>query len=268
MLSLVALSCFTLKLTALTIYTAGPHNHGIGLNNTDIHSNGEAKAAQTFIQPGAIVFDIGANKGDWSTYALTLAPNISLYIFEPIPSVFKILENNIRSPHAKFFNIAVAEHNTTKTFFYYDQNIRCSEFSSLHRRSADIEKALNISPLPITVTTKNLDSICQEEGISHIDFLKIDTEGAEWEIIRGAKGLLQKKAVAVLQFEYGGNYQDAKTTLEQVYTFLTQHDYSVFRIIPDGLLYIAEWDPALENYQYSNHLAVSNSRLKLVFKNS
>lgn len=258
--------CFIMtNISALTVHKAGPHNQHIGYNNTDLASNGEANVVRTFIQPGYVVFDIGANKGDWSAYALSITPDILLYIFEPIPTVFRILKNNIISPSATFFNIAVSETNTTKTFFYYDKNLRFSEFSSLYRRSEDIERILNMMPTAITVSTKNLDTICEEQSLSRIDYLKIDTEGAEWEIIRGATGLLANRTISVLQFEYGGNYQDAGTTLEQIYKFLTHYDYSVFRIIPNALIYIDSWDQVLENYQNSNYIALSNDYIKNQF---
>jgi FkbM family methyltransferase len=246
----------------LPIYQATPDKQNAGYNNCDMTKNGELDVVNNFIKPDHVVFDIGANKGDWSAYVLKTIPGIALYAFEPIPDIFVILKKNIPSTNVAFFNIAVAEEDTTKAFFYYAKNSVLCELSTLHRRSDEVEQRFTMKPTVLSVPTKKIDSICKELGISHIDFMKIDTEGAELDVLHGARGLLERNAISILQFEYGGTYKDAQITLEEVYTFLTSHDYSIFRMIPNGLIQISEWNPTLESYQYSNYLAVANQNMK------
>ena len=111
----------------------------------------------------------------------------------------------------------------------------------------------------IEVEQDSLENFCADHSIDRIDFLKIDTEGAEWRILKGAESLLQHGRIGAIQFEYGGCYLDAGATLEQAYHLLTSNNYLVFRIVPSGLLHIALWDNALENYLYSNYFAVLKS---------
>lgn len=173
------------------IYKASSDNHNIGYDNCDMRTNGELNIVNLLIKPGHIIFDIGANKGEWSKHVLSISPDMHLYAFEPIPNVFRLLKANLNAKNIRFFNIALAEENATKNFFYYDQTLQISQLSSLHRRSNEVEQLLQISPAQITVQTRTLDSICQEEGIVHIDFLKIDTEGAKWQVLKGATNLLR-----------------------------------------------------------------------------
>lgn len=53
----------------------------------------------------------------------------------------------------------------------------------------------------IEVVTTTLDEFCRSESISHVDLLKIDTQGAEYAVLEGAAGMLMQRAVTVLVFE-------------------------------------------------------------------
>ena len=88
--------------------------------------------------------------------------------------------------------------------------------------------------------------------------MKIDTEGNELYVLLGAEKLLQKQAIDIIQFEYGGCYLDSKTTLHQVYRYLRSKGYTIYRIASDGLIEIPIWHKKLENFAYSNYLAVKN----------
>ena len=108
----------------------------------------------------------------------------------------------------------------------------------------------------IVVNVNTLDSFCLENLVSHIDFLKIDTEGEELNVLKGASSLLKNKLISVIQFEYGGCYIDSETTLKEVYNLLVKHGFEIFRISPKGLIKIGKWKEQIENYKYCNYLAV------------
>ena len=89
----------------------------------------------------------------------------------------------------------------------------------------------------------------------------------EYDVLRGAEDILRAGRVKFIQFEYGGTYPGANTSLKQVCEFLSGFGYSLFRILPDGLLHIPKWRDELETYRLSNYLAVSpgeNSRWKAI----
>jgi len=109
----------------------------------------------------------------------------------------------------------------------------------------------------ISVPTRSLDSFTKEHNINHIDFAKIDTEGAEANILYGGKNMVSNQNISCIQFEYGGCYPDANKTLYEVYQYLTAFGYKIYRIIDDGLIYINEWNNKIENSLYSNYLAHS-----------
>jgi len=240
----------------LKVHNDGPVFDDVGFDNSDCQTNGEFALLRCLIKPGDVVFDIGANTGQWSRQVLSSIGPVKMHSFEPIGDVFAKLETNLRGAGVSLHNIAFSDKNEVKTFFYYNKSPKLARLSTFYRRCESIEHDLNIKPVEIPVQARTLDWFCSEHSISHIDYLKVDTEGAELDVLRGAAGILRGHRVGKMQFEYGGNYSDAGITLRQICELLTSYGYSIFRIIPQGLVHICRWRDALENYQYSNYAAV------------
>lgn len=87
--------------------------------------------------------------------------------------------------------------------------------------------------------------------------MKIDSEGAECDILQGALELLQKQKIDFIQFEYGQTYTDSKRTLKEAYDLLTHTGYTLFKIHRDGIVHVKSWFDWMENFYQSNYLAVS-----------
>lgn len=226
-------------------------NQSIPTDNTD----GETSLAHYILKDKDIVFDIGANKGDWSRMALEANSTIRLFSFEPIPEIYNMLKNSLEHlKNVEFFNFAFSDQQGKSDFYYFSGPIGNSILSGLFDRQ--ILRQWIGQPDLITVKLETLDHFCAIMNISTIDFLKIDTEGAEWKVLNGAKELMRSHKIKSLQFEYGGTYPDAKITLKQVMQFLTENRYLIFKIVPSGLQLISQWQPSLENYEYSNYFAI------------
>ena len=232
---------------------------GQGYDEDDMRKNGEHKLVSELIEDGDVVFDVGANKGIWSGQVLSRHGQVRLFAFEPVPETFEILRKSIatNSGAVSIINGAVSHEDGKKTFYHYVNNDKIAELSTFHRRTS-VEKQLGLKSRPISVEAIRLDTFCTEHAIDHIDYLKIDTEGGEHDVLRGAVGLLREKKIKFIQFEYGGAYRDAKIGLSQVYELLSGFGYSLFRLLPDSLLHIPKWRDELETYRLSNYLAVSS----------
>ncbi len=228
----------------------------IGYDNCNMKTNGECRVATYFINQGNNVFDVGANVGEWSKHVMSISSNLNIYAFEPIPGVFNQLKKNLPFEHISCFNLALSDKASKKTFVYYKKNNTTSRLSGFFRRPI-VEEKLSVAPTSIQVDTEPLDSFVSTKNIASIDFLKIDTEGAELSILQGARNLLKNNQIKIIQFEYGGTYLDANTTLQEVYSLLSSYGYSIFRIIPNGIIHIRQWRDKLENYRYSNYLAIT-----------
>jgi FkbM family methyltransferase len=245
-------------LARVKISIDSPGFDSAGYDEDDAKKNGELNLISGLIQSGDVVFDVGANRGFWSREVLSLHREVRLFAFEPVPKTFETLKRNVRSgsPPVGTFNVALSHEDAEKAFYHYANNEKISELSTFHRR-VSVEKQLGLQPRPITVKATRLDTFCEKHSVSHIDYLKIDTEGGELDVLKGAEGLLRGRKVTFIQFEYGGTYADAKVTLKQVCEFLTSFGYALFRVVPDGLLHIGKWRNELENYRLSNYLAAA-----------
>ncbi len=106
-----------------------------------------------------------------------------------------------------------------------------------------------------TVKVTTVDNYCCGNAISHIDFLKVDVEGHELAVMRGAAEMLKKQAIDYIQFEYGGCWIDSRTLFMDMYDFLTGYGYVVGKIMPEGIDFYDRYDQRLETFQMANFFA-------------
>ena len=105
-----------------------------------------------------------------------------------------------------------------------------------------------------------LSNYCSENHISNIDFIKIDVEGHELEVIKGGRELFENQRVNMIQFEYGGTYLDSRTFLRDVFEFFSDLNYSFYKLFPFPklLAHVSSYDVSYENFQYSNWIVIRN----------
>jgi hypothetical protein len=102
--------------------------------------------------------------------------------------------------------------------------------------------------------TRTLDDVCAEECIAHIDLLKIDTEGHELAVLRGARRMIDSGSIDAIQFEFGGCAIDARTYLRDFFRLLGER-YQIHRVTPRGLLPV-DYSEREEVFVSSNFLAL------------
>ncbi|MGL5807618.1 MAG: FkbM family methyltransferase [Xenococcaceae cyanobacterium] len=213
-----------------------------------IASNGEALLATTIAPHVNSFIDVGANKGEWVEIVL---PNLkkvgSGLLYEPNSFAYaKLVDRFIHIEGLNIKNMALGENICEKIFY---ESRKASNLSSLVSKNyADVIEKI------VEVTT--LDSESQKHGLTKIDFLKIDTEGYDLNVLKGAQGLLSQQNIGVLQFEYNRNWLDAGSTLYNAIKFLESLKYKVFLLKSDGL-YQFRYEWYGEYYEYSNFVGIS-----------
>ena len=212
----------------------------VGFGNTNGRNNGESNLIQNVLRSGDVVFDVGADIGNWSRYILETSKDVSLYAFEPIPMSFKFLEKNMNFENIFLYNIALSQDVGFVNFFVYMGGNGLTDCSSLYYRPVIGQHLLK----EIEVETQSLDYFSKKNNISKIDFLKLDVEGAEYFIFLGAQEMLNRKAITQIQFEYGGCNIDSNITLKEIYEFLILKDFSVYRM---GVFPNSKWSIDLPN---------------------
>jgi FkbM family methyltransferase len=223
---------------------------------------GERWALENFLPETGVMFDVGAHVGAWTQSVLARNPNLNVHLFEPTPNTYQKLLRLLTCTQADRLAmgqlicnpLAVSNTETTLRFHAYKD----SGLNSLYRRNRDLEINLGLgSPSAINLPTTTLDAYCDRLGIHHVHFVKIDVEGAELDVLQGAKNLLQHELIDFIQFEYGGTYQDAGISFGEVHDFLDSYNYFIFVLNDDGMEWIPYYDISLEDYNYKNFLAIS-----------
>lgn len=220
-----------------------------GENNCDINTNGELVVLKKYLKDCKVIFDVGANQGDWTELALSINPQLQIHLFEPSKFTFQILKDKLPNVKAVFNNIGLGDVEEEKEFYIQEDG---STVSSLFKRdffeSGKTEK----------VKIDTVDNYCQKLQLDNIDFLKIDVEGNEFNVLKGARKMLENGSIKFLQFEYGGTYIDADILLKDVFMYLDGLDYSVYKILHNRLKKIKKYEQALEDFQNANYLIINN----------
>ena len=164
------------------------------------------------INQNANCIDVGCHKGEILNMMLQYAPEGKHYAFEPIPYLFTELEKKFTNK-ALIFPCALSDSEGRTTF----QHVKnAPAYSGLKRRKYDIS---NPEIEEIEVEIKMLDEMIPSN--EKIDFIKIDVEGAEFGVLKGAKNLLTKNKPTIL-FECGKGASDYYgTNPADLYDFTT-----------------------------------------------
>lgn len=202
---------------------------------SDCFKNGEIEYYKTILPQLKTVFIIGAKNDE--IYVQMASKDVEFHLFDPNPQYCQDLHENLKNyPNVKINEIGLSDKDSIVT--YYPETISCLPRSHYESRYK----------LPqYTVNLTTLDKYCQENNITHIDFLKIDTEGFEVPIIRGSKNMLPH--IENIQFEYGGTWKDAGYSL--VNFFQEFSEYQFYKIFPQQIIHVKVPN---EDFTYSNYI--------------
>jgi FkbM family methyltransferase len=174
-----------------------------------------------------IVFDIGANRGQTLLQFRPFFRNAHLYCFEPDPEAFAYLERVASAVESvSVFNVALGSSDGEMTLYCN----AASEGNSLLEVSHEIEEGTAPGWLRPKgrkqVPVHRLDTFCGERCIERIDLLKLDTQGYEAEVLRGAKRLLKHKAINLILAEVQfSEYYENQAYFDDVYAVLKGSGY-------------------------------------------
>ncbi|WP_259110016.1 FkbM family methyltransferase [Salinibacter ruber] len=220
----------------------------------NISSNGEKWFIKKHVSRNAqCVVDIGANRGGWvSTVCQSSSSRIEAFCYEPDPRVSSEFKSNTEKLSGVYLReIAVGEESgKIEIFLDRESTEKTSAVSGVSKDSIKKE---------VEITT--LDEEFERIPTEYIDMLKIDVEGYEESVLRGANRLLSKGKIGCIQFEYGGAWAKASATLQGVVSFLRDHEYEVFLLQPNCLQAI-DFELIGEYFGYSNYIAVKKSKIQ------
>ncbi|MCI0764728.1 FkbM family methyltransferase [Bacillus sp. TL12] len=158
----------------------------------------------TLIKPGSHILDAGANIGSMSIILAKINPLVTIYCFEPDPLNYSLLNinivlNDVQNIHT--FNYALSKEQKFTTF--YKNNINYGD----HRTSKPLENDADISNfghLPMIVPSVNIVNFLKEclgeQSPNYFDIVKIDTQGADIEILDSCLPLIKDHSTIVMEY--------------------------------------------------------------------
>lgn len=219
---------------------------------SNFKTNGEFKVMKQFLPTSTIVFDVGANQGEWIKQALHINPNIQAHCFEPCKDSYDALVKN--NPNIICNHMGLSSKKQDKEIFLFNE---CSSYNSLYQRKGLL--GIKVPTKTETIQLDTLDNYCQTHNITHIDFLKIDVEGHELEALKGSTNLLKHNKIKVIQFEYADTYIDSKVLLKDVFEFFEHFNYSLHKVYLNEITHIQHYSQKLEDFKFQNWLAISRA---------
>lgn len=151
-----------------------------------------------------IIFDVGANIGIATHILHMLCPNATIHSFEPIDIVFEVLERNIKKNNldncSKIYNFGIFSHeNDTELFLPHFINKGDIVTYTFKKRLSDDGKSLYGDGHSMKIVKmKKLDNFTKENNL-YPDFIKVDIEGAESELIKGGRETLKNCKAALIE---------------------------------------------------------------------
>ena len=173
------------------------------------------------VKPGMTVVDVGVNKGYFSLLFAKLMNDYGKVLsFEPDPTncywIRKSIEaNNYKS--IKLFQLALSDNDGTASFYPGKKSGWGSLFFSPYG-STPTQK-------PIIVKTRKLDDLLNEQRIDSIDIIKIDVEGADLMVLKGAHSTLERCKHVIMDIDVKS--EEAK---KQIFNILSSYGFRIYRI--------------------------------------
>jgi len=232
---------------------------GLNYRNTHFKKNGElffirkVKEHFTGKNEKPVLFDVGANVGNYSQALYDVfGSNSSIYAFEPFSAPFQSLAAlKEKIPNLKVFNIGLSDEPRKLTIH---SNKAFSEVGGLYDRDLSLYDFKLQDAEDCNFET--LDDFTAKHGIEKIHLLKVDVEGHDYFVLKGAEKMIHDQRIDFIQFEYGSVNYLSKTYLYDFFKLLAPN-YKIYKLLSNGLKEIEAYNTDIEIHVLSNYIASS-----------
>ena len=177
------------------------------------------KAVRTLLKPGGIFIDIGGNKGDFALLAASkVGDSGKVLCIEPEPRNCYWIQESIKlngCGNIKLFDLALSDHEGKASLYLGQMSGFHTLLGAIHGRNAGV----------ITVRTETLDGLLAELHQGRVDMIKIDVEGAELSVLKGAQQTLSQNRKLTLLIDL---HPSLGVDVAQVRDFLSGLGFSMY----------------------------------------
>jgi FkbM family methyltransferase len=209
-------------------------------------SDPELKFLRLVLKPGDVFVDAGAYHGWYALVASQLVGEAGLVLaFEPNPEAYTTLEQNVAindGRNIRTFNLATDANGTACLY---------------HGPDDQSPSALAYGPGGVghsVVTAKRLDDLLTETGIEKVTLMKLDVQGAEIKVLRGATKILRQSRPTLIVEVDPHAAQLLRVSAREAWDMLIGLGYTLFRFRGDGLTPMRQF-PTLQDGLFMNVVA-------------
>lgn len=171
---------------------------------------------------GLTFFDVGAHVGSYTDSVTARFKNYKGHLFDLSPDTLKIcIDRHGNDTNLKINEVALTDSNGEVEYRYYpghlNQQTAISGVGPYLNHKYEIRKAPSLTG----------DHYCRENQVTHIDLLKIDTEGYDLHVLKGFDTMLSEGKIDVIQFEYNIKSSETHSMLGDFYAYLTARGYEI-----------------------------------------
>ena len=228
----------------------------------DLWTSGEVWLLREFIakrfarKSHPVIFDVGANTGEYSQVVKEFLPHSQLYSFEPCePTASTFEERTANLSGVSFHRLGFSDSDGSATIYSYDlEGESAPVLASLEMRRPTQHGHIEVAAAT-EIKISTIDNFCAEHGVEQIDLLKLDIEGHELKALQGARQLLDEGRIDVIQFEFGPANLYSRSNFFDFWEMLSPQ-YEIFRLLPAGMEPIPYYEEQLEIYLTTNYVAI------------
>ena len=231
----------------------------------EVDQNGEA-ALLARLRPFApkLLIDVGGNIGDWSIAARDALPDATIHAFEIAESTAAIFHRNAAPLMDRIvLNImGLGDREGEIALFLTPEN---NTAASTVRNAVDYAVASQGMREVVEIKGRIItgDSYLRQQGINHVDLLKIDVEGGEWSVLTGFRETFARGAIDMVQFEYGALNLSTREFLGDFFKFFTDQGFVTGKLYPEGVAF-KSYDLSDEDFCGPNYVACKAERRDII----
>jgi FkbM family methyltransferase len=230
---------------------------GLGTRNYENDTVSGEKAFIKFLKTrrkldSGVIMDIGANIGNYSVMLRKNEVTLPIFAFEPHPVAFRKLSEAAAACNFTAVSKGVGEESAMAAIYDY-QGEGGSEHASMYK--GVIEHLRNGKAEEVAIELTTIDEFVVEHDISKIALLKIDTEGHELSVLKGARETIAGGKAEVIQMEFNEMNIISRTFFKDIVDILPGYDF--YRLLPDGLKALGPYNSTnYEIFSFQNIVAL------------
>ena len=235
------------------------YTYARGDGQNDPRTNGEYWLLEHVLKASPspqVLLDVGANKGDWTAQVLGLiqeSKELHVHAFEPslatrLALAVRFAESVAVTVHPQALSETVGE----ATFYSNEVGAGTNSLSPSSGLNVEIVKLITI------------DRFLQQSGIETVSMVKIDTEGFDLLVLRGAEKSLRDGRIDIVQFEYNWRWLLNHACLRDVFDLISDKPYRFGKLVGNAVEFHDQWHFELDRFFENNYVLIRNdSNLRL-----